>query len=161
MIKLSHTLLVILSGALWLAVGLMLLPKGLGLLTATLAPAVGGVQNHYPLLSWLGPLCGGADRAVVVLIAVGLAVGFLKGRFVLRKTVVRVVDRIRSYANPAPLSSAYSMGYCLLIAGMILLGVLMNVANVSSDLRGFIDIAIGAALINGSILYFRAAATHR
>ncbi len=38
---------------------------------------------------------------------------------------------------------------------MIGLGVMIKVLDVPTDLRGWIDTAIGAALINGAVIYFQ------
>jgi hypothetical protein len=98
---------------------------------------------------------GGKEQAAAALIVVCLFIGFLKGRFVLSKSALRVVTRIRSLPNPAPLTSVYSWQYCLLIGVMILLGMGIRFFGVSDDVRGIVDIAIGSALINGAMHYFR------
>lgn len=125
-----------LSGFLWLAIGIFLLMKGLSLVTA-----------FYVNI----------DQTTLLLIALGVALGFAKGNFVLRKTVARVVERIRSLPDPIQFSQIYSKGYYFLIGGMILLGITMRWLPIPEQVRGTIDIAIGCALITGALLYFRAA----
>ena len=126
--KCKHSHAIVFSGVLWLGIGLMLLSKGLGILQAT---------------------------SSITLISLGLVIGFFKGRFILKKTVKRVVDRIHSLPNPLPIAKLYSPGYMLLIGGMIALGVSMRFIPVPSEVRGTVDVAIGAALMNGAMLYFR------
>ncbi len=130
--KIKRTVAVIISGVLWLLIGLMLLTKGLNFLVA-----------------------GGREESALVLIAVGLLLGFVKGKFVLSKTVKRTVARIDALPAPIPLSKLYAPSYYLLILGMVLLGISLRWLPVPLEVRGTIDVAIGAALINGAQLYFR------
>jgi hypothetical protein len=80
----------------------------------------------------------------------------MKGRFVLSKTVRRVVHRISSLSEPIRFLDVYSAKYFVLIASMILLGMTLRWLSVPSDIRGMIDVAVGSALMNGAMLYFRA-----
>jgi hypothetical protein len=121
-----------LSGFIWAAVGLMLLYKGLQFLSA--------VPDR--------------DKATWF-IAGGLLVGFIKGRFVLSKTVRRISDRIASLPQPIRFADVYPKSYWLLLAAMMGVGLLMRF--VPLEWRGLVDVAVGSALINGAMLYFRAA----
>lgn len=127
------------SGFVWFFVGIFLLYKGLCLIVEA-----------------TDLLCLSQKRANL-LIALGLLVGFLKVHFVLAKTVRRVVLRIASLPLPIRFKEAYSPAYWALIGGMMALGMLFRYLPISLDFRGTIDVAIGSALINGAILYFRAA----
>lgn len=129
--KCEQQKLIIFSGMIWLAAGIFLLNLGLNLLSTE-------------------PL---------VLIPLALIVGIAKGRFVLKKSALRVVNRIRSLPNPAPITQAYSLAYILLIASMVGIGMLIKFFECPNDIRGFVDTAIGAALIQGSLHYFRSKAT--
>jgi hypothetical protein len=40
---------------------------------------------------------------------------------------------------------------------MMMLGMIFRYLPIPIDVRGFIDLAIGSALMNGAMLYFRAA----
>lgn len=148
MLKVSHANLVFISGALWLVIGSFLLQLGLTLL---FQPA----QNTaLPLLSSLGALIG-VEEASVCIAALALYVGFLKGKMVLSKAAAKGVTRICSFPNPMPLSSIYSAKYYLLLACMIGLGMGVKFFGIPNDIRGLIDIAVGSALINGAVCYFR------
>jgi hypothetical protein len=136
--KISHRQAVVLSGVIWFAIGLMLLAKGLKFLV-------------------LGGQVPGKEQLVLFLIVGALIVGFLKGRFVLAKTVKRVVGRIETKPNPFPFSGLYPVSYYLLILGMVLLGVSMRFLPIAVEIRGAIDVAIGSALMNGALAYFRTA----
>lgn len=150
MLRFSHSVMIVLCGAVWFAVGAFLLPLGLKLMLNS----VDG-EEGFPLIHSLAPHFGGAQQAALILIAICLYVGYCKSKFVLSKSVMRSVDRIKSFPNPMPLQQIYSRGYYLLLAAMVLLGMSIRFFGLSDDIRGAIDIAIGSALINGAMLYFR------
>lgn len=151
MFKLSHTTLIAISGLIWLAVGFFLLPLGVNFLVAALLKE--NAEAFHPLLISLAPLAGGVEAGALVLVVLGMMIGFLKGRFILSKTVKKGVDHIRSLPNPASLGQVYTLKYYILLGSMFLLGFLARMAPM--DVRGLIDVTIGTALIIGAILYFR------
>lgn len=126
--------------------GIFLLYKGLNFISqATLLPNTLCSRFQDP------------QQAGTLFIAAGLLVGFLKGRFVLSKSVKRVVTRIASLPLPIRMKDAYARSYWFLIGGMMMLGMVFRFLPIPIDARGIIDVAIGSALINGAMLYFRAA----
>ena len=155
--KLNHPALVFISGIVWFIVGLYLLPLGLNLVTGILQP--GHAATHYYLLDNLAKVFGGRDQAALAIIALGLLIGHFKGKYVLGKSARSGIERVLSFPSPVPLSKIYAKKYYILLGSMILLGVSIKVFGLAPDIRGFIDIAIGAALINGSLIYFRTAYT--
>lgn len=156
MLKLSHAALVFISGLVWLAVGCFLLPLGLKLLLKSAAVAA-LETGSYPLLNTLTPYLGGTQQVALLLIVLGLMIGYVKSNKILSKSVHRSVERIKSFSNPTSLGNLYSRGYYILFASMVLLGMSIRFLGVADDIRGLIDVAVGAALINGAILYFREA----
>lgn len=156
MLKLTHKTLIRISGAFWLFIGALLLNKGLRLLVEG-ARLPASELSLQPLLGLLTPWFGGSEEAAIGMICAALTVGFFKGRYVLAKSVQRTASRIRSFAEPTPLSAIYSKGYLALIASMVLIGFCIRYFQVPSDIRGVIDVAIGSALLNGAGLYFRTA----
>lgn len=90
-----------------------------------------------------------------MLVAVALLIGFIKGRTVLAKSANRLVARIKTFEEPTPFHKIYTPSYYLLIAVMMSIGMGMRFFHVPDDIRGFIDVAVGAALLNASMLYFR------
>lgn len=153
MFKVSHSILIFLSGLLWLIVGCFLLPLGLNFVVSAILKE--NALISHPILSFIAPYVGGLEQAALVWISIALLLGVLKGRTVFAKSVRRGVDRILSFPNPTQLKNIYSPSYYLLLGAMILIGVLMRYTPV--DVRGGVDIAVGSALINGSLLYFRQA----
>lgn len=151
--KCSHSMLIVISGLIWLAIGIFLLPLGLKfLLEATHSP-----EPNFPLLNPLTSILGQRELATILLIVFGLIIGYYKGTYVLGRSAKRVVKRITSQPNPASLSCLYSLPYLLLIGVMVIIGMSIKFFGLALDIRGFIDVAIGAALINGALVYFRMA----
>jgi hypothetical protein len=146
----SHRAWIAVSGFLWLAVGGGLLFKGLRLISE-------GAISPDSLSFRMQGLFGTPQQSGTALIAAALLIGYVKGRFILSKTVKRVALRIASLPLPIRFTSVYAPSYFVLIGGMIALGILLRFLPIPIDLRGFIDTAIGSALINGAMLYFQAA----
>jgi hypothetical protein len=153
MFKLSHRSLIIISGLVWFVVGCGLLQLGLSFLMQTVQ--ANPIELQGSLSAYLGSLLGGVQEAVVLLIGIGMLVGYFKGRYVLGKSARAGINRILSLPNPTPLSSIYSAKYYILLAGMVGLGMSIKFLGVPLDVRGAIDVAIGAALINGAMVYFQ------
>lgn len=139
------------SGLVWFVVGTFLLVFGVKLIVyASLE------QGEKAFL--LGKLCHvmkSKERAALLLLVSALLVGFMKGRLVLSKTVARVVKRIGALPEPIRASQVYSIGYIALIGCMVLLGISMRWLGIPPDVRGGVDVAVGSALMNGAMLYFR------
>lgn len=155
--KFSHRQLIILSGIVWFAVGVFLLNVGLKLILEPIFAAQAKEGNEI-FMSSLGSALGGKEQAALFTIILALVVGYFKGRYVLGKSARRGVERILSFPNPTSLLNVYSAKYYILLGTMIGLGILIKVLNVPSDLRGWVDVAIGAALLNGAMIYFQYAA---
>jgi hypothetical protein len=155
MFSFKHRTLIVISGLIWLSVGVFLLQLGLKLLKGLLDPGAA----FSPVFHSLSRYLGGYENAVVGLIALGLLVGFFKGRLILAKSVNRLVNRVRSFEEPTPITKIYNLPYYLLLVSMMFIGFAIKYFEVPSDIRGAIDVAIGAALINGAMLYFRQAST--
>jgi len=148
--KVRQAVAIAISGMTWMGVGILLLTKGFSLI---LKPQpIESVPLFTPKLV---SLAGSPQQAALILVCVGLFVGYLKGRFVLSKTANRVIARIVSLPNPLPISSIYPKSYLILLGTMIALGMSLKWISMPYDLKGMIDIAIGSALTNGSAFYFR------
>ena len=134
--KLKHTPWIIVSGSLWLVVGIFLLTMGLKKIV----------------------LGTNAEQTALIFISIGLLIGFVKGRFVLSKTVQRVCHRILSLPAPVSVKQVYGKGYIFLIGGMMALGMVLKWVPIAPQWIGLVDVAVGSALINGAFLYYRRAA---
>ncbi len=146
--KCRHIPAVVISGCLWLFIGVMLLTKGLGFI-------VQASTSHGLWLPSIANYLGDLQQAALALITLALFIGFLKGRFVLSKSAKRVVERLLTFPEPVPIAKIYSLKYVLIILFMVMLGVSSRWTNPPPDIRGFIDVAIGSALMNGALFYFK------
>jgi hypothetical protein len=154
MFKVSHTTMIVLSGLIWLAVGSFLLPLGLNFIVQSILKENLHSQSR-PLLDFLAPFTRGIEGAALFAILFGLILGYTKGCFIFAKTVHKGVDRIVRMPNPTHLKDIYTKKYYILLGSMVFIGFLFRFATL--DIRGFVDIVIGSALIHGAILYFRLA----
>ena len=123
------------TGLLWLAIGFMLTMKGLNLLVGAM-----------PITS---------QQTCMLLICLALLIGFIKGRFVLSKTVKRVSVHLLSQKGPLKISDAYPKSYVFILASMVLIAFVFKILPISKTVHGFIDLAIGSALVQGALHYFR------
>ncbi len=150
--KISPFQALLMSFATWLGIGILLLYKGLTIFMSTLE--VGFTA------SWMAPLVyftGDQEYAVLLCISFALFLGFLKGKFVLKKTVTRISARFFSFQRPMSLKEVYPRYYLLIILVMMSMGMFFKFIPIASEFKGMIDVAVGAALINGSLQYFRMA----
>jgi len=151
--KASRSFWVVFSGGVWFAAGMWLLTLGVNLIVQK-THLYG--EDLGPLLSFFSKVTGRRESGVFLYVLLALLIGFFKGRFVLSKTANRVVSRIFSLKEPISLFDVYSKGYVALLSSMILIGVSFKWLGLPLEVRGFVDVAIGSALINGAAFYFRA-----
>lgn len=149
--KYSHRTWIAISGVMWLIVGALLLIKGLSYIVGAKASLYTPSSLLNFIINWTGTL----EKAALFVISLALLVGFVKGRFILKKTVRRVVDRILAQPAPVHFRDVYSKKYFGLLLSMMLLGMLFKWLPIGLVIKGFIDVAIGSSLINGAFLYFR------
>lgn len=157
MLKFSHRTLIYLSGLIWFVVGFLLLRLGLTLLMG-ITP---GEAVTLPLISLILPFVSKHEQAVSAVLCIACLIGYVKGRFVLGKSVKKGVSRIVSFPNPTSLGNIYSAKYYILLGGMVGLGMSIKYLGLSNDVRGLIDVTIGIALLVGAMNYFRHASEQR
>lgn len=153
MLKFKPSTAVFIAGTLWLFIGVFLMNLGLRLIAdqAILLAS----ENKISLIGELMKMFGGSHEAAVALIGIALVIGYFKGRFVLAKTVAKMVARISTFQNSIPFYKIWSPKFYLLVGAMITLGFLFRLFGLPVDIRGLIDLAVGAALVNGAVLYFK------
>lgn len=148
----NHFFSIALSGGVWLGIGIFLLNLGLNLVVG------GNAQGAYtPLLGVLASLFGSQSSAAIVIIVAALFLGYYKAKAVFSRVVKKGVDRILALKEPISITQIYGLKYLMLIAIMMGIGMGMRFFSVPPDIRGLIDIAVGAALINGGLGYLRSA----
>ena len=148
--KVRQGVAIALSGITWMGIGILLLIKGFSFILTPSSLGDGAI--FLPSLSsWVGS----AQQASLLLMCSAIFIGFLKGRLVLRRSADRIISRILSLPNPCSILSIDPRSYLSLLGSMMALGMGLKWIPIPYDLRGFIDIAIGSALTNGSAFYFR------
>lgn len=140
---------IFLSGLIWFVGGFILLSKGVTLLVYSLR------SHPTPFLALFSSLTPTQETTVLLVIFLALIMGYVKGRFVLLRTVKRVVERILSLTPPIKVKEIYSRNYIFLLLGMLFLGFTIRFIPIPQDIKGFVDLTIGSALMNGALLYFR------
>lgn len=150
--RIGHVAGICFSGSLWLMIGCFLTFKGVVFLGLTIMS-----EKIDPLMGLFMHFSPTKERAGLVLIFSALVVGLFKGRVVLSRTVMRQVKRILMISYPLHLKDLFPLSYLAIIFGMMLLGMALKFLPISQDIRGFVDLAVGSALINGAFLYFKQA----
>lgn len=131
-----------LLGFLWLLAGVMLFTKGVTLLQHP--------STFFSQFSWMPK-----KELPILLLCLGLFLGQFKARTVLRKAANKRIEEMRA-RSAFSFFQVFNLQYFLLIVIMSSLGMLLNFLSTPSDLRGFIDITIGTALMQSSFFYFKA-----
>lgn len=151
--KVSHFTLVVLSGLVWMGIGVWLLSLGINILVNSTLHEQALTPAYKPIIEFFSSLVSSKESAVLILVAICLFVGYMKGRYVLGKSAAKGVSRILAFPNPTHLKNIYSKKYYILLGSMVFLGILVKYT--TPDIRGAIDVIIGSALINGAMVYFR------
>lgn len=148
MLLINRSTLLSMSGIIWFCIGSMLLNLGINLM---LEAAIEATPTLLPKISALM----GITWVTLSLVSIALLVGYLKGKFLLIKTVKKETSRILSLPDPVKLKNLYHKNYIFLIVIMISLSLFIKISNISMTIRALIDIAIGSALLQGAIFYLR------
>lgn len=149
----SHRPILILSGLIWLGMGIMLCGMGLNFTMAALLQA--NASLPCPLFCSLAPWVGGKEAAACWFMGGAILVGTVKGQFLLSRTVMRHVLHLSALPLPFSLKHIYPPRQIFLIGIMVLIGMGMRLLPL--DVRGVIDIAVGGALLQGAFRYLRVA----
>ncbi|MFQ5781300.1 MAG: hypothetical protein ACE5HN_11025 [Nitrospiria bacterium] len=86
-------------------------------------------------------------------LAVALAVGFIKGRFVLTKIALKYMSRIDHLPDESPVYMTFSLKSWTLILLMIAIGRTIRFLGAPHLIIGTVYIAVGFALVLGSRTY--------
>jgi len=123
----KHWFYIFFTGIVWLSMGLYLFAKGIDFLK------VANLRLDY----------------FILVLLISSSAGFLKEKFILKKTVKRITKRILSYALPIPIFRIYDSRFYIVILMMIILGQSLKWFSLSLIIRGGVDLAIGLALVKG------------
>lgn len=153
--RFGHITAIIVSGVLWFIIGSLLFFKGLFLVAQSLALWDSSQLTSLPLLNYLSKYLSTPQMSAMYLIFTGVLVGFLKAKFVLSKTAQKNVSRLLKKPSPLYLKDLFTVSYMILIGFMAMLGMFFRFIPIYKDVKAFIDIAVGFALIYGFILYLK------
>lgn len=130
--KMSHQRHLKLAFFLWAAVGLGLFVAG---------------------LVFLAKGESGFDLLRAGLMAVGLAIGLVKSRFVLNKVAKKNIQRIFTLPKDSGFWSTFSLKSWIMVLAMIALGRLIRAVGAPYALVGLIYVAVGFGLALSSRIY--------
>jgi hypothetical protein len=151
----SKSTLVRLASLIWFIIGISLFSKGLYYfhLGTQLLPtlAYDGTFAILHLFSFFDKIQTASSMALII----ALAIGFIKGRFVFKRTVLRQINRIKALPEKSSLLNIYSPFLYVIVACMMMLGMSLKHFPIFFDTRGFIDVAVGFALMNGAFHYIQ------
>jgi len=102
---------------------------------------------------WLGF----SSTWALVFLAICMAVGLVKGEFVIGKSGKRAISRIETLPEKSPFYQVFTMGQWLLVLGMMSLGMLIRFSGVDKSYRGLVLAAVGIALLWASRFFWKAA----
>lgn len=134
-----------LSASLWLVVGSTLLSVGLRLISRSIQADF----TETPFMSTLSLISDSKLMLGMLVGATGVLIGCFKGHFALAKSAHKLNAYYKTLPNPTPIYRLYPLPYYALLAIMMSFGMLLNFLQTASDIRGFIDIVIGVALLIG------------
>jgi hypothetical protein len=109
---------------------------------------------------WFGP----PNVGVFGLVALALAAGYLKGRFIFSRLALRNIRRIRElspHKEKICVFAFQAIHSYVIVAAMMTLGILLRHSPIPREILAVIYLAIGAALIYGSLPYWRAGRGNR
>lgn len=152
--RVGHITGIVISGTVWFIIGCLLTFKGLFLIVSSILAFQ--VELH-PLVAFFNQFFQHLERSGTCLVFVAIVIGMIKGRFVLAKTVNKFVKRILLTPSPLKFKDLFPPRYLILIGSMMCIGMFLRFLPVPKDIKAFIDLAIGSALINGAFLYFKQA----
>lgn len=94
------------------------------------------------------------EHSYIFLIIIWASVGLLKGRFILDKTAVRIIDRILARGGGKCAGGFFSPKSWGLVAAMILFGRLLRSSPLPGGLVWGVYVAIGAGLLFSSRIFW-------
>lgn len=113
------------------------------------------ISSNQSLLKFMSHLFQKPEQVLAAIVGICLLIGYVKGHFVLTRSVKSGVQRILSHPNPSEIKNLYGKKYYALIVAMMGLGILLRVLKLPQDIHGAIDLAIGSALLKGALTYFK------
>ena len=155
MLRFKPNILIFLSGLPLFTGGFLLIRKGLTFISgaAKIAPHVS--SPFLPIARPLSFIWSDEGGIALMIVFLALCLGLLKARKVIVPSVQRNLIRLQSLSESAPLTALYDRKGWIILGAMMFLGMSLNFFSLPNDIRGFIDLAIGIALIQGGVTVLR------
>ncbi len=155
MLRFKPQFLIFLSGLPYFLAGIMLNRKGVSFISEASRLSQELPSLTLPFVRPLFSLIGDTTMVMVFLAILAIATGIIKGRKVIVPNIEKNLYRIQAFTGPAPLTQLYDRKGWIILGGMMGLGMLINNLPIPIDIRGFIDVAVGVALIQGGVASLR------
>jgi len=154
MLRFKPQFLVFLSGIPYFLAGVMLNRKGVGFLSEAAQLSDKLPSLTLPFVRALS-FIGDATAAMLCIVVLAVVAGIFKGRKVIVPGVSRNFARLQTMTADAPLTQLYDRKGWIILGVMMSLGMMINNLPVPIDIRGFIDVTVGIALIQGGVASLR------
>jgi hypothetical protein len=115
-----------------------------------------GVSLFTVGIIFLGRKDSGFDFFSGVLFLIGIAIGLIKGHFVLKKVARKNINRIYALPRESSFFSTFSLKSWIMVLVMILLGRSIRWLGAPYWVSGFIYVAVGFGLALSSRVYLSA-----
>ena len=145
----KRSFLLSLLSVVWLMIGIMLLNLGITFIVECIQKA--DLAKETPLFTFFASFALSSENCAIALLTLGIAIGYIKGNTVMKKAAARNNLRISNLPLYNPLHNLYTRNDLFLILFMMMLGMLMKFLQISLDIRGLVDTAVGTALIQGGM----------
>jgi len=132
-------------------------PRGVHLLLAAVTWSVVGAMLLTMGVRWLRA----GSWPFLPLLAIAAAIGVAKTVLVLRRTALRITDRIRDRGDDRCIGGFFSWRTWLFVAAMMGLGVVVRSSPIRAEVVGVVYVAVGVALLLGSRHLWFALREHR
>ncbi len=149
------------SGILWIVCGVVLFSRGVHCLADASQALLTHMSLQCPLLAPASAYTGSVERGMTLLLCISVGLGLIKGRFILHRSAHWVIGHICALPPSFSLRNVYPGSYYFLLFFMVGLGYFLKFTSLPLDVKGVLDSIVGAALINGAMLYLRVAFTLR
>lgn len=143
--KLTYSRSIYFCALIWGMIGLRLLSKGM--MYFSLAH-----QSGDYFVSVSSPL---KENLFSIWISISLLLGWIKGKFILTKSVDRMVRHIVSFDEPLKWKSLFPKSFFMVMFAMMLLGLSLKHLPLSDYIKGGMDTTIATALLYGAWIFYR------